>query len=534
MPMVHPNAAAIDVGATMHTAAVRADWTPEPVRSFGTFTTDLHRLVNWFKECGVETVVMESTSVYWIPIFELLDARGFSVFLVNARDAKHVPGRKTDVSDAQWLQRLHSYGLLRASFRPKGQIAELRAYVRQRERLLEYGASHIQHMQKALTEMNLQLHHVVADITGATGLRIIRAILAGERDPKVLARLRHYQCHASADTIEKALTGSYRSEHLFALEQALALYDVYQEKAAACDIRIEAVLKELSIGRGPRSDPLPSPRRHRATQANGLAFDVRAALFALLGKDLTQINGLGPYLSLKLIAECGDDLSAWPSAKHFTSWLGLAPSNKISGGKGLSPRTPGCGNGPWPPRRARLQSFSTTPCVTGWSTSTPARPSTRPVTARGWSTICIGAPRHSALFSSPSNRHPPASFLRNSDILYLGSNPTSFAELKKDIPRYRRYRTLFTLMSFAMQELYLAMDLKREKKWAHMTRVFISPFRNYILSPEDYGPYNQQALTPSFLAFLMDTAQNFEHSAARTSVAQYLKDETRLTESKAD
>ena len=166
MPMLHPNAAAIDVGATMHMAAVRADRTPEPVRSFGTFTTDLHRLVDWFTECGVETVVMESTSVYWIPIFELLDARGFTVFLVNARDAKHVPGRKTDVSDAQWLQRLHSYGLLRASFRPKGQIAELRAYVRHRERLLEYAASHIQHMQKALTEMNLQLHHVVADITG--------------------------------------------------------------------------------------------------------------------------------------------------------------------------------------------------------------------------------------------------------------------------------------------------------------------------------------------------------------------------------
>src|SRR5713226_1913432 len=194
MPMVHPNAAAIDIGATMHMAAVRADRAPEPVRSFGTFTADLHRLVDWFTECGVETVVMESTSVYWIPIFELLDARGFAVFLVNARDAKHVPGRKTDVSDAQWLQRLHSFGLLRASFRPKGQIAELRAYVRQRERLLEYAASHIQHMQKALTEMNLQLHHVVADITGATGLRIIRAILAGERDPKVLARLRDYRC----------------------------------------------------------------------------------------------------------------------------------------------------------------------------------------------------------------------------------------------------------------------------------------------------------------------------------------------------
>src|SRR5450432_1559873 len=194
MPMVHPNAAAIDVGATMHMAAVRADRAPEPVRSFGTFTADLHRLVDWFTECGVETVVMESTSVYWIPIFELLDERGFEVFLVNARDAKHVPGRKTDVSDAQWLQRLHSYGLLRASFRPKGEIAELRAYLRQRERLLDTAASQIQHMQKAMTEMNLQLHHVVSDVTGLTGMRILRAIIAGERDPTVLASMRDTRC----------------------------------------------------------------------------------------------------------------------------------------------------------------------------------------------------------------------------------------------------------------------------------------------------------------------------------------------------
>jgi transposase len=339
LPMVHPNAAAIDVGARMHVAAVGADRAAEPVRSFGTFTTDLHRLVDWFAECGVETVVMESTSVYWIPVFELLEARGFEVFLVNARDAKHVPGRKTDVSDAQWLRRLHSHGLLRASFRPKGEIVELRAYLRQRERLLEYAASHIQHMQKALTEMNLQLHHVVADITGATGLRIIRAILAGERNPAVLALLRDTRCHASAETITKALTGHYRAEHLFALEQALALYDAYQEKASACDARIEAILKQLSFRRGREVGSLPSPRRGMRRQPNSPAFDVRAALFALLGKDLTQINGIGPYLALKLIAECGDDLSAWPSAKHFTSWLCLAPSNKISGGKVLSSRT---------------------------------------------------------------------------------------------------------------------------------------------------------------------------------------------------
>src|SRR5438552_10517429 len=218
MPIIHPNAAAIDVGATMHMAAVRADRALEPVRSFGTFTADLHRLVDWFTECGVETVVIESTSVYWIPIFELLDARGFQVMVVNARDAKHVPGRKTDVSDAQWLQRLHEYGLLRPSFRPPAEIAGLRAYLRQRERLLDYAAAHIQHMQKALTQMNLQLHHVVSDITGVTGMAIVRAIVGGERDPAVLASLRDRRCHATAETIQNALTGHYRPEHLFALE----------------------------------------------------------------------------------------------------------------------------------------------------------------------------------------------------------------------------------------------------------------------------------------------------------------------------
>ena len=420
MPTVHPNAAAIDIGATMHMAAVRADHVPEAVRSFGTFTADLHRLADWFTQCGVETIVMESTSVYWIPIFELLEARGFTVCLVNARDAKHVPGRKTDVSDAQWLQRLHSHGLLRASFRPKGQIAELRAYVRQRERLLEYAASHIQHMQKALTEMNLQLHHVVADVTGATGLRIIRAIIAGERDPEVLAGLRHYSCHSSAETIAKALTGSYRPEHLFALEQALALYEVYHEKASACDVRIETVLKLLTADRGRSgSEPVPPPRRRRrADQANALAFDARAALCRLLGKDITRIDGLGPYLSLKLIAECGDDLSSWPSAKHFTSWLGLAPSNKISGGKVLSSRTrrsggraaallrlaavtvgvatprsaPSIGGSRRasarprrsPPPHEKWQSCSTTPYATGWSTLTPGYRPTRRGTAPGY------------------------------------------------------------------------------------------------------------------------------------------------------
>jgi transposase len=334
----HPGAAAIDIGATMHVAAVEPDRDSEPVRRFGTFTGDLQRLADWFEKCGVRTVAMESTGVYWIPAFEILDQRGIEVVLVNARDAKHVPGRKTDISDAQWLQRLHAYGLLRASFRPKGDVATLRAYLRQRERLLDYAASHIQHMQKALTQMNLQLHHVVSDITGTTGMAIIRAIVAGERNPEVLASMRDRRCHASVETIRQSLVGNVREEHIFALTQAVELYDVYQAKVAACDAHVEAVLNRLREGAAIPTGRLP-PARHRTKQPNGMNFDVRAILHGLLGCDLTQIHGLGPYLALKLVGECGTDLSAWPDAKHFTSWLCLAPSNKISGGKVLSSRT---------------------------------------------------------------------------------------------------------------------------------------------------------------------------------------------------
>jgi transposase len=257
--LTHPDAAAIDIGATMHVVAVGPDRDPEPVRSFGTFTGDLQRMADWLKQCGIRTVAMESTGVYWIPAFEILDQRGFEVVLVNARDAKHVPGRKTDISDAQWLQRLHEYGLLRASFRPKGEIATLRDYLRQRERLLDYAASHIQHMQKALMQMNLQLHHVVADITGATGMAIIRAIIAGERNPETLASLRDPHCHASVEKISQALLGNDREEHVFALTQAVELYDVYQAKVVACDARIEAVLDRMRAAADtPASKPPPA------------------------------------------------------------------------------------------------------------------------------------------------------------------------------------------------------------------------------------------------------------------------------------
>ena len=218
---VNVGAAAIDIGSKMHMAAVNPASTDMPVRSFGTFTQDLHDLVDWFGASGVTSVAMESTGIYWIPVYEILEQRGFDVILVNARYAKNVPGRKTDVSDAAWLRELHSYGLLRGSFRPDAEIATLRAYLRQRERLVEYAAAHIQHMQKALMEMNLQLHHVVTDITGATGMRIIRAIVAGERNPDVLATYRDVRCHSSIDTIRAALVGNDRNEHVFALTQSL-------------------------------------------------------------------------------------------------------------------------------------------------------------------------------------------------------------------------------------------------------------------------------------------------------------------------
>ena len=328
---INSNAAGIDVGSQFHVVAVPTDRDDEPVRTFQSFTGDLHRLADWLVACRIDTVVMESTGVYWIPLYEILAARGLRVLVANARDVKHVPGRKTDVNDAQWLQQLHAYGLLRGSFHPPADIAALRAFLRQRERLLDYAASHIQHMQKALIQMNLQLHHVVSDITGKTGMRIIRAILDGVHDPATLAAHRDVRCKASMDTIAQALEGNYRPEHLFALSQAVALYDTYQEHVADCDERLEALLVQLRAPEPPQA-PLPAPR-HKTRQPNALSFDVRAALYAMIGVDLTQIHGIGPSLALKLVSECGTNMTKWPTAKHFTSWLCLSPGNKVSGGK---------------------------------------------------------------------------------------------------------------------------------------------------------------------------------------------------------
>jgi transposase len=319
---INPHAAGIDVGATFHVVAVPYDRDEQPVRTFRTFSSDLHQLADWLTAIGITTIAMESTGVSWIPVFELLEARGVEVLLVNARDVKHVSGRKSDVSDAQWLQQLHQYGLLRGSFRPRDAVVQLRAYLRHRERLVEYAASHIQHMQKALMQMNVQLHHVVTDITGVTGMRIIRAIVAGTRAPDVLAAFRDVRCAASEETIREALTGHYRPEHVFALRHALELYDVHQAKLAECDTEIEAVLRALNEERPTPAEPLPAVRHTKSR--NEPKFDARRGLYTLLGADLTQIHGFGPYTVLRLIGECGDDMRKWPTAKHFTSWLSLA------------------------------------------------------------------------------------------------------------------------------------------------------------------------------------------------------------------
>jgi transposase len=334
---INEHAAGLDVGSTFHVVAVRGDQDEEPVRTFRSFSGDLHKMADWLTIVGIKTVAMESTGVYWIPVFEILEARGFEVLLVNARNVKNVPGRKTDVNDAQWLQQLHQYGLLRGSFHPRAGVAQLRTYLRLRERMVEYAAAHVQHMQKAFMQMNVQLHHVVSDITGATGLRIVRAIVAGTHAPEQLATYRDVRCAASEETIREALTGNYRPEHVFALKQALELWDFHQTKVAECDIEIEAVLKSLNETHADPEKPIPAVRHAKAR--NEPKFDVRSALYTLLGADLSQIHGLGPYTVLRLVAECGDDMKKWPTAKHFTSWLTLAPGNKISGGRVLSSKT---------------------------------------------------------------------------------------------------------------------------------------------------------------------------------------------------
>ncbi len=328
--VVFPNAAGIDVGAARHYVAVPADAAADGVREFGAMTADLHAMADWLLACGVDVVALESTGVYWIPVFDILEQRGLTVWLVDARQLKYVPGRKSDVQDCQWLQTLMSFGLLRAAWRPAGDVCAIRAIARQREVLLVEQASWIQRMQKTLVEMNIQLTEVLSDIMGTSGQAIIRAIVAGERDPHALARLRHRRVKASEDDVLKALTGNWRDEHLFVLAQALAMYDNLARHLAQCDAKIDALLDQrgraqVDIGKAPRA----GTRAHTE-------FGVRQAMANWAGVDLTRIDGLGVTSVVKVLSEIGPDLKRFETVKHFCSWLGLCPGTKISGGKVLA------------------------------------------------------------------------------------------------------------------------------------------------------------------------------------------------------
>jgi transposase len=336
---INIHVAGIDCGSAEHFVAVPPDRDPTPVQSFKTFTSDLHRLADWLAACRVTSVAMEATGVYWIPLYEILEARGFDVVLVNAKHVKNVPGRKSDVLDCEWLRELHSVGLLRGSFRPVDGIVALRAYLRHRETLVQSAGTYIQRMQKALVQMNVQLPLVVSDITGVTGLRILRDIVAGRRDPHALAEHRDRRCQATHAEIVAALTGNYRPEHLFVMTQNLELFDACQIQIAGCDTAIEAHVQTLIATVDTPAAPLPEARVTRKPRQHEPRFEIRTPLHQLTGVDLTQIDGIASYTALKLVSEIGADMRRWPSEKHFTSWLTLAPNNKVSGGRLLSSRT---------------------------------------------------------------------------------------------------------------------------------------------------------------------------------------------------
>jgi len=338
----HPHAAGIDIGAREIYVAVPPGSCADNVRSFPTFTEDLHALRDWLKACGVTTVAMESTGVYWLPLFQILEAAGIEVCLVNARHCKNLPGRKTDVQDCQWLQYLHSVGLLRGSFRPVDQVCAVRTILRHRDALVRGAGRCVSHLHKALTQMNVQLHHVISDLTGVTGQAILTAILAGERDPQKLAALKDHRLKASRDVLAKSLRGDWRAEHLFTLQQTHALWQQHQTLIAECDAQIEAMLRTFDTRADVSTAPLPPQTKtsHKKPQKNEPPFAARAECYRVLGVDLTSVPGLATPTVLVLLCELGPEFAEkFSTAKHFGSWLGLCPDNRITGGKIYSVRT---------------------------------------------------------------------------------------------------------------------------------------------------------------------------------------------------
>ena len=340
LPTLHPHAAGIDIGARQIYVAVPPGACPRPVRHFDTFTEDLHALRDWLLACGVTTVALESTGVYWIPIFQILEAAGLEVVLVNARHCKNLPGRKTDVQDCQWLQYLHSVGLLRPSFRPADQVCAVRTLLRHRDSLVQGAARGVNHLHKALTQMNLQLQHVISDLTGVTGLAILQAILGGERDPQKLAALKDHRIKASRDVLAKSLRGDWREEHLFTLGQSFELWQKHQQLIAQCDQQIAQMLGAFDTRSEKDAVLAPARGRHKKPQRNEPQFLAREECLRVLGVDLTAVPGFGTPTVLVLLGELGPAFAEkFQTAKHFGSWLGLCPDNRITGGKIYSVKT---------------------------------------------------------------------------------------------------------------------------------------------------------------------------------------------------
>lgn len=349
MPILFPDTAGIDIGSKSHFVAVPTDRDDCPVREFLTFTGDLLKLVEWLKKCRINTVIMESTGTYWITLFELLETHGFEVKLVNARHVKNVSAHKTDVVDCQWLQQLGTFGLLKGAFRPEDMIVVLRAYLRTRERLIKSAAEYIQLMQKSLIQMNLQLHNVISDISGKTGMAIIRSIVAGITDPKILSGLRDERCHNPQKVIEASLIGNYREEHLFTLKQALDAFDFCNQQITECDLKIEQAAKQLETKCNEKKFQEFVAAEKKAKLSKKLKkhefhFNLQSELMRSTGVDLTKIPSIGASTALTLISEIGLDMTRWRNSKHFASWLGLCPGNKVSGGKRLSGKTKPCAN----------------------------------------------------------------------------------------------------------------------------------------------------------------------------------------------
>lgn len=348
---LNPDAAGIDLGATVHYVAVPAERDAQSVRHFGTQTADLIALADWLGQCSICTVAMEATGVYWIPLFQILEERGLEVYLVNARHVKHVPGRKSDVQDCQWLQYLHSVGLLNASFRPPAVICAMRSLMRHRQGLIKSGNEHLLRAQKALEQMNVQLHHAVTDITGETGQRILKAIAEGERDPHVLAALRDYRCKKSEAQIARALHGDWREEHLFTLQQSLQAWRFHRDLIAQCEAQIQTRLEHIES----RSNESAPPTQKKG--ANRPEETQRQELFRKFGTDLTAVEGINLQTAMTLLSEVGNHLAKFPTAAHFTSWLGLCPDNRITGGKKQAAHTRNVNNRLATALRMAAQSF---------------------------------------------------------------------------------------------------------------------------------------------------------------------------------